>query len=220
VHDFNACNSTANCSSSSSPPLPLDEEKCGLDTPDFVVFDLDPYIYSGKEKEGEEPEYNVKGFKATVDVALDLKDLLGQLHIDSYVKTSGKTGLHIFIPVAPIYGYNQTRTFAEIIGKMLSRRNPGKITMEWNSSNRKGKVFFDYNQNAKGKTLASIFSVRPTASASVSMPVEWRELSDIQPSDFTLVNVPEILSAKRSNAWSTIYQKKQDLLKMIQQASF
>jgi bifunctional non-homologous end joining protein LigD len=219
VHDFNACNSTANCSSSSS--LPLDEQKCGLDTPDFVVFDLDPYIYSGKEKEGEEPEYNVKGFKATVEVALDLKDLLGELHIDSYVKTSGKTGLHIFIPVAPIYGYNQTRTFAEIIGKMLSRRNPGKITMEWNSSNRKGKVFFDYNQNAKGKTLASIFSVRPTVSASVSMPVEWRELSDIQPSDFTLVNMPEILSAaKRSNAWSNIYQKKQDLLKMIQQASF
>lgn len=216
VHDFNACNSTANC----SDPAPLDEQKCGLDTPDFIVFDLDPYIYSGKEKEGEEPEYNVKGFKATVDVALDLKDLLGEFHIDSYVKTSGKTGLHVFIPVAPIYGYNQTRTFAEIIGKMLSRRNPGKITMEWNSSNRKGKVFFDYNQNAKGKTLASIFSVRPTISASVSMPVEWKELSDIQPSNFTLVNVPEILSAKRGNAWSTIYQKKQDLLKMIQQASF
>jgi bifunctional non-homologous end joining protein LigD len=216
VHDFNACNSTAaNC----SDPLPLDEQKCGLDTPDFVVFDLDPYIYSGKEKEGEEPEYNVKGFKATVDVALDLKDLLGELHIDSYVKTSGKTGLHVFIPVAPIYGYTQTRTFAEIIGKMLSRRNPGKITMEWNSSNRKGKVFFDYNQNAKGKTLASIFSVRPTISASVSMPVEWRELSYIQPADFTLVNVPEILSSKGGDAWSTIYQKKQDLLKMIQQAS-
>src|SRR5688572_16757269 len=216
VHDFNACNSIANC----SDPIALNEQKCGLDTPDFVVFDLDPYIYSGKEKEGEEPEYNVKGFKATVDVALDLKDLLDELHIESYVKTSGKTGLHIFIPVAPIYGYNQTKTFAEIIGKMLSQRNPGKITMEWNSSNRKGKVFFDYNQNAKGKTLASIFSVRPTASASVSMPVEWRELSDIQPSDFTLVNVPEILSAKHSNAWSNIYQKKQDLLKMIQQASF
>src|SRR5829696_4912166 len=216
VHDFDACNSTAaNC----SDPLPLDEQKCGLDTPDFVVFDLDPYIYSGKEKEGEEPEYNVKGFKATVDVALDLKDLLGELHIDSYVKTSGKTGLHVFIPVAPIYGYTQTRTFAEIIGKMLSRRNPGKITMEWNSSNRKGKVFFDYNQNAKGKTLASIFSVRPTISASVSMPVEWRELSYIQPADFTLVNVPQILSSKGGDAWSTIYQKKQDLLKMIQQAS-
>jgi bifunctional non-homologous end joining protein LigD len=215
VHDFNACNSTANCSN----PAALDEQKCGLDTPDFIVFDLDPYIYSGKEKEGEEPEYNVKGFKATVDVALDLKDLLDELHIESYVKTSGKTGLHIFIPVAPIYGYNQTRTFAEIIGKMLSRRNPGKVTMEWNSSNRKGKVFFDYNQNSKGKTLASIFSLRPTISASVSMPVEWRELSDIQPADFTLVNVPEILPAKGRNSWSNIYQKKQDLLKMIQQAS-
>jgi bifunctional non-homologous end joining protein LigD len=217
VHDFSACNSTAN---NSSNPAPLDEQKCGLDTPDFVVFDLDPYIYSGKEKEGEEPEYNVKGFKATVDVALDLKDLLDELHIDSYVKTSGKTGLHVFVPVAPIYGYDQTRAFAEIIGKMLSLRNPGKITMDWNSTNRKGKVFFDHNQNAKGKTLASIFSVRPTLSASVSMPVEWRELSEIQPSDFSLVNVPEILSAKRSNAWSDIYQKKQDLLKMIEQASF
>jgi bifunctional non-homologous end joining protein LigD len=215
VHDFNACKSTVNC----SDPAVLDEQKCGLDTPDFIVFDLDPYIYSGKEKKGEEPEYNVKGFKATVDVALDLKDLLGELHIDSYVKTSEKTGLHVFIPVAPIYGYNQTRTFAEIIGKMLSRRNPGESTMEWNSSNRKGKVFFDYNQNAKGKTLASIFSVRPTISASVSMPVGWGELSDIHPADFTLVNVPEILSAKSGNAWSTIYKKKQDLLKMIQQAS-
>jgi bifunctional non-homologous end joining protein LigD len=216
VHDFNACNSTANC----SDPTALDEQKCGLDTPDFVVFDLDPYIYSGKEKEGEEPEYNVKGFKATVDIALDLKDLLGELHIKSYVKTSGKTGLHVFIPVAPIYGYNQTRTFAEIIGKMLSQRNPGKITLEWNSSKRKGKVFFDYNQNSKGKTLASIFSVRPTKSASVSMPVEWSELSDVQPADFTLINAPEILSAKGVNAWSTLYQNKQDLLKMIQRASF
>ena len=216
VHDFNACNSTANCSN----PAPLAEEKCGLDTPDFVVFDLDPYIYSGKEKQGEEPEYNVKGFKATVDVALDLKDLLDELHIESYVKTSGKTGLHVFIPVAPIYGYNQTRSFAEVIGMMLSRRKPGKITMEWNSSNRKDKVFFDYNQNAKGKTLASIFSVRPTISASVSMPVEWRELPDIQPADFTLVSVPEILSSsKGGNAWSTIYQKRQDLLEMIQRAS-
>lgn len=217
VHDFNACNSTAN---NCSNPAPLAKEKCGLDTPDFVVFDLDPYIYSGKEKQGEEPEYNVKGFKATVDVALDLKDLLNELHIESYVKTSGKTGLHVIIPVAPIYGYSQTRSFAEVIGMMLSRRKPGKITMEWNSSNRKGKVFFDYNQNAKGKTLASIFSVRPTISASVSMPVEWRELPDIHPADFTLVNVPQILSSsKGGNAWSTIYQKKQDLLEMIQRAS-
>lgn len=214
VHDFDACNSAASC----SDLTPLVEQKCGLDTPDFIVFDLDPYIYSGKEKEGQEPEYNTKGFEATVDVALDLKDLLDELHIKSYIKTSGKTGLHIFVPVAPIYGYNQTRTFAQIIGKMLIQRNPNKITMDWNSSNRRGKVFFDYNQNSKGKTLASIFSVRPTLSATVSMPIEWRELANVRPADFTLLNVPAIISMGR-NAWSNIYQKRQDLLKMIQQAS-
>jgi bifunctional non-homologous end joining protein LigD len=218
VHDFNACISSAAATRSDSTPLDDEEENCGLDTPDFIVFDLDPYVYSGKEEEGEEPEYNVKGFKATVDVAVDLKDLLDELHVESYVKTSGKTGLHVFVPVAPIYTYDQTRTFAEIIGRMLSRRNPDKITMEWNSSNRKGKVFFDYNQNAKGKTLASIFSVRPTISANVSMPVKWTQLSDIQPTDFTLVNVPDILSIN-GDAWSNIYQKKQDLLKMIHQTS-
>jgi bifunctional non-homologous end joining protein LigD len=216
VHDFSAyISSAAAAATTRSDPAPLDEENCGLDTPDFIVFDLDPYVYSGKEEEGEEPEYNVKGFKATVDVALDLKDLLDELQVESYVKTSGKTGLHVFVPVAPIYTYDQTRTFAEIIGRMLRRRNPDKITMEWNSSNRKGKVFFDYNQNAKGKTLASIFSARPTISASVSMPVKWTQLSDIQPTDFTLVNVPDILSIN-GDAWSTIYQKKQDLLEMIQ----
>jgi bifunctional non-homologous end joining protein LigD len=216
VNDFNACSNAATARSDSAS---LDEENCGLDTPDFIVFDLDPYIYSGREKEGDEPEYNVRSFAATVDVALDLKDLLDDLHIASYVKTSGKTGLHVFVPVAPMYTYDQTRTFAEIIGRMLSRRNPDKITMEWNSSNRKGKIFFDYNQNAKGKTLASIFSVRPTILASISMPVEWRQLSDIQPTDFTLLNVPDILSSN-GDAWRDIYQKKQDLLKMIQQTSW
>lgn len=90
--------------------------------------------------------------------------------------------------------------------------------MDWNSSNRRGKVFFDYNQNSKGKTLASIFSVRPTLSATVSMPIEWRELANVRPADFTLLNVPAIISMGL-NPWSNIYQKRQDLLKMIQQAS-
>ncbi|MDQ4101148.1 MAG: ATP-dependent DNA ligase, partial [Thermoproteota archaeon] len=98
------------------------------------------------------------------------------------------------------------------------QRNPGKITMDWNSVKRKEKVFFDYNQNSKGKTLASIFSVRPTSSATVSMPIEWRHLADVQPADFTLSNVPDILSKGR-NAWNGIHQKKQDLLKLIQYVS-
>jgi len=217
VLDYKVCTNAAN-HSDQVPPEDDEENNYGLDTPDYIVFDLDPYIYSGREKGGQEPEYNTKGFKAAVEAALDLRDLLRGLNIESFVKTSGKTGLHVFVPVAPTYTYDQTRTFAEIIGKMLRLKNPDKITMEWNSSDRKGKVFFDYNQNARGKTLASIFSVRPTVSATISMPVKWRQLSGIQPTDFTLVNVPDILSAN-GDAWSDIYQKKQDLLKIIQEIS-
>jgi bifunctional non-homologous end joining protein LigD len=198
---------------------PHDEEKCGLNTPDFIVFDLDPYIYSGKEKKGErEPEYNVKAFKATVDTAYDLKDLFDELKIRSYVKTSGKTGLHIFVPVISSYTYNQTRAFAEIIGKILSTRHPQKITMAWDVNKRNGKVFFDYNQNAMGKTLASIFSVRPTAPASVSMPFRWEDLSSLFPTDFTILCAYEIIK-KSGDSWKQIFHKKQNIRKIPEDIS-
>ena len=195
------------------------EEKCSLNTPDFMIFDLDPYIYSGKEKKGEkEPEYNIKAFKATVDIAYDLKDLFEELKIRSYVKTSGKTGLHIFVPVVPSYTYDQTRAFAHIIGKILSSRHKQKITMEWDTTKRVGKVFFDYNQNAMGKTIASIFSVRPTNSATVSMPVRWEDLSTIFPTDFTILNAFDLVK-KSSDPWKEILQKKQDINKLLQEIS-
>jgi bifunctional non-homologous end joining protein LigD len=213
VHDFSACVKAA-----SAGEAALDEDKCGLNTPDFIVFDLDPYVYSGREKRGQEPEYNVKGFKAAVSVALDLKDLFDELGIASYVKTSGKTGLHVFVPVAPLYTYDQTRAFAQIIGKMLDRRVPGKITMEWSVSKRRGRVFFDYNQNAMGKTIASIFSARPTATATVSMPISWNELLDVLPTDFTMPNVPSILYSS-GDPWRQILEKKQDIGKILQRAS-
>ena len=198
---------------------PVDEEKCGLNTPDFIVFDLDPYIYSGKEKRGEkEPEYNVRAFKATVDVAYDIKDLLDKLKIRSYVKTSGKTGLHIFVPVVLSYTYEQTRAFAETIGKILCARHPKKITMDWNITKRVGKVFFDHNQNAMGKTIASIFSARPTNSATISMPVTWKDLSSIYPTDFTILNAFDIVK-KSGDPWKEILQRKQDISKILENVS-
>ena len=212
VLDSSACNRSA---VTRNNPDPSDEQKCGLDTPDFIIFDLDPYIYSGMEKSGTEPEYNVKGFKAAVEVAFELKNLFDQFKIDSYVKTSGKTGLHVFVPVKPIYSYKQTRNFAEIIGKMLRREDPDRVSMEWSTVKRKGKVFFDYNQNAKGKTVASILSVRPTITATVSMPVRWNDLDRLLPSDFTLLNVSEILRKTR-DPWSDILQNKQDLGKLLE----
>jgi bifunctional non-homologous end joining protein LigD len=204
IKDFDSCDSNSL----------LYEEKCGLNFPDFIVFDLDPYIYSGTEKKGKEPEYNLKGFRATVEVAYHLKDLLLELKIKSFVKTSGKTGLHIYVPITQKYTYDQTRTFAEIIGKIIISRFPKKVTMAWNTIKRKGKVFFDYNQNSRGKTIASVYSVRPTLSATVSMPVSWNKLDDITPTDFTLKGVPTSTRGKRDE-WEDVLKNKQDLGKIL-----
>jgi bifunctional non-homologous end joining protein LigD len=190
----------------------LYEEKCGLNF-------LDPYIYSGHEGKRQEPEYNHKGFRASVEVAHHLKDLFDDLRIESFIKTSGKTGLHIFVPIANLYTYEQTRSFAEVIGKILLRRYPEKITMEWDTTKREGKVFFDHNQNARGKTIASVFSVRPTESATVSMPVKWNDLTSVFPTDFTILNVPGILNKKSANPWNSVFEKKQDLNKILENIS-
>jgi bifunctional non-homologous end joining protein LigD len=218
IKNYTACKDIAEgYLSSYSPPAAvniLNEEKCGLNYPDFIVFDLDPYIYSGEEKEEGEPAYNINSFKAAVEVAYNLKDLLDMLTINSYVKTSGKTGLHIFVPINNRYSFDQTRRFAETIGKMLVRRYPQKVTMEWDTDKRKGKVFFDHNQNSIGKTIASVFSVRPTNSATVSMPIKWEELQSILPTDFTILNAFEEIK-KSEDAWKHILEKKQDLEKIF-----
>jgi bifunctional non-homologous end joining protein LigD len=105
------------------------------------------------------------------------------LRIESFIKISGKTGLHIFVPIVNLYTYEQTRAFAEVIGNILLRRHPEKITMEWDTTKRKGKVFFDHNQNARGKTIASVFSARPTESATISMPIKWDNLWHVMDKD-------------------------------------
>jgi bifunctional non-homologous end joining protein LigD len=205
IRDFDSCKQNQD----------LDEDKCGLNFPDFIVFDLDPYIYSGQEAKGEEPEYNAKGFKAAIEVAYHLKDLFNNLNISSYIKTSGKTGLHIFVPIVSEYTYDQTRRFAEVIGSILVSKYPDKITTEWNAAKRKGKIFFDYNQNSKGKTIASVLSVRPTTSATVSMPIRWEHLSSIFPTDFNLLNVPETIK-KIEDPWKDILQQKQDINTLLE----
>jgi bifunctional non-homologous end joining protein LigD len=195
-----------------------DSVNCGLDYPDFIVFDLDPYIYSGNENKYQEPEYNLKAFKATVETAYCLKEIFDELNVKSFVKTSGKTGLHIFIPIINSYTYEQTRSFAQVIGRILAKRLPDKITTAWNTAYRKGKVFFDYNQNAHGKTIASIFSPRPVESATVSMPLEWNDLSQIIPTDFTITNLVGIFK-KAKDPWKNILAEKQDLVKTLNNIS-
>jgi bifunctional non-homologous end joining protein LigD len=215
VRNFAACSKIAK--NSRLAESALDDDRCGLGTPDFIVFDLDPYIYSGKEK-GNEPEYNLKGFNAAADVAISLKDLLHGLGIKSYVKTSGKTGLHVFVPVAPLYSYEQTREFARTVGQILLNRSPSKVTMDWDTSKRRGKVFFDYNQNAKGKTVASVYSVRPTRSATISMPLRWDDLESVRPTDYKMKDGLSILKT-RSDPWRNIHDVKQDIGSILAQVS-
>lgn len=207
IKDFRSCDTSTL----------LYEEKCGLNFPDFIVFDLDPYIYSGKEQKGEEPQYNITGFKAAVDIAHELKDIFRELKINSYLKTSGKSGLHIYVPILNIYSYEQTKSFAEVIANIMVTKFPKKVTLEWSTSKRKGKVFFDYNQNARGKTIASIYSVRPTPDATVSMPIDWKNIDKVHPTDFTITNVPDLIR-KGDDVWYAILSDKQDIEKLISQA--
>jgi bifunctional non-homologous end joining protein LigD len=185
-------------------------ERSLLNYPDFIVFDLDPYIYSGKEAKGAEPELNRKAFQKTCDVALWLKDVLDSMSLSSFVKTTGKTGLHIYVPILREFDYATVRASAETIGKFLVGAHPRDITMQWTVEKRTGKIFFDHNQNTRGKTLASIYSPRPSPQAAVSMPVRWDELRDIYPPDFTILTAPERL-AKTGDLWANILNEKHDL---------
>jgi bifunctional non-homologous end joining protein LigD len=184
-----------------------------LDYPDFVIFDLDPYIYSGKEAAGAEPELNRAGFDAVGSVALRLKKILDELDLKAYIKTSGKTGLHIHVPIIRRFDYKSVRATAEIIGKYMVQKYPDEITTEWAQEKRKGKIFFDYGQNVRGKTLACAYSPRPAPDAAVSAPLRWEELGKVYPTEFTIKTMPARLK-KTGDLWSEILSSKQDLDKL------
>lgn len=181
-----------------------------LNYPDFIVFDLDPYIYSGREAAGDEPELNRKAFAKTCQVARWLKEILDSLSLSSFVKTTGRTGLHIYVPVLRQLDYTAARAACETIGAFLLRQHPRDVTMEWSVDKRAGKVFFDHNQNMRGKTLASVYSPRPLPEAPVSTPVRWDELDDIYPTDFTILTVPKRLE-QVGDLWANILDAKHDL---------
>jgi bifunctional non-homologous end joining protein LigD len=185
-----------------------------LDYPDFIIFDLDPYIYSGKEKAGDEPELNRKAFDKVCEVALWLKEVVDKLSLKAFVKTSGKTGLHIYIPILRNLDYKAVRSAAETIGRFVLQGHPEDITMEWSVEKRKGKVFVDYNQNVRGKTLAAAYSPRPAPEATVSTPLRWNELGKVYPTEFTIVTLPERLK-KTGDLWADILSDKRDIKKLV-----
>lgn len=185
-------------------------EESRLNYPDFLVVDLDAYLYSGKEKKGEEPRLHRKGFDMVREVAFEVREIATSLGLSPYVKTSGKTGLHLYLPILRDFTFDEVREMARALGEFASQRLPKKVTLEWKVENRKGKVFFDFNQNVRGKSLASALSPRMHRSATVSMPLRWDELASVYPTDFTLMTAAEHL-ARRGDPWSDILDHKADL---------
>jgi bifunctional non-homologous end joining protein LigD len=139
------------------------------DRPDFVLFDLDP------------PD---GGFELAIEVAHLIRELLDELELPGYVKTSGADGIHVVAPITRRSTFKQTYDFAEKASRLLEQRHPGKVTTEWLKKKREG-VLVDHRQNGHGKTIASVYSVRPKPGAPVSTPLHWEELTPtVRPRDF------------------------------------
>jgi bifunctional non-homologous end joining protein LigD len=142
------------------------------DRPDFVLFDLDP-----------SPDV---GFKETVQVAQIVKAALDALGLVSFPKTSSADGMHILVPIERRYTHDDTREFSEIVARAIARAHHGLATNEWSKAKRRG-VLIDSNQNGEGKTIASVYSVRPRPGAPVSTPLRWDEVNeDLDPLAFTM----------------------------------
>jgi bifunctional non-homologous end joining protein LigD len=143
------------------------------DRPDFVLFDLDP---------PDEPT----GFAQAIEVAHLIRALLDELELPGYVKTSGADGIHVVAPITRRSTFQQTYDFAEQASRLLEQRHDGLVTTEWLKKKRRG-VLVDHRQNGHGKTIASVYSVRPKPGAPVSTPLRWEELTpEVRPRDFTM----------------------------------
>src|SRR5919198_3503193 len=124
------------------------------------------------------------------------------------VKTSGKTGLHVFLPIKRTIDFDTARQVSEFVGLHLMRLNPKDITLEWSVPKRTGKIFMDYNMNVRGKTLNVAYSPRGAPGGPVSMPLTWDELADAHPLDFRITNVARRL-ARAGDVWRDILRRKQ-----------
>jgi len=165
------------------------------DRPDFVLFDLDP------------PD---GGFAAAVRVAHLVRGLLDEVGLRSFVKTSGADGVHVLAPITRRSSYDRTKGFAIAASELLERRHPGVVTTEWRKAKREG-VFLDARQNGPGKTIASVYSVRPKPGAPVSTPLAWEELTqELDPAGLTMAVALERV-ARHGDLFAPVLAEPQSL---------
>ncbi|WP_433893965.1 non-homologous end-joining DNA ligase [Streptomyces sp. CA-111067] len=155
-------------------PWPV--RRADTDHPDELRIDLDP-------QPGTE-------YADAVRAALELREVLKELDLTGWPKTSGGRGLHVFVPIAPEWTFTQVRRAAIAVARELERRAPDRITTAWWKEERGQKIFVDYNQTARDRTIASAYSVRPFPHAPVSAPLTWDEVPDAVPEDFDVTTMP------------------------------
>ncbi len=167
-----------------------------LDNPDFMILDLDPK---------EAP------FERVVRVAHELHGLLKTIGLRSYPKTTGSTGLHVYVPLEPVYSYEQVRSFAELLGRVVASRMPEEATVELKVEERGGRIFLDHLRNRMGQTAAGPYVVRALPGAPVSAPLDWEEVGDpLTPRQFTIRNLPERLE-RLGDLWLPVREDRQRL---------
>jgi len=170
------------------------------DNPSYIMLDLDPGDIS---------------FTEVVNAALVIKEICDEINIPAYCKTSGATGLHIYIPLGGKYSYDESKTFAEIVATIAQHRLPSVTSIERSVAKRKNKVYIDFLQNNKGQTIASAYSVRPRPLATVSTPLDWKEVNyNLTPQMFTIKNIPDRLKTL-GDLWSPVLKKGINLEKAL-----
>lgn len=171
-----------------------------INNPDYIIFDLDP---------------NKASIKNLVATAKKVKEVLDSLGIKGYLKTSGGKGLHVFIPVKPEYTYGHTREFSHIISQFVVKELPEITSLERNPDKRKGKVYLDFLQNGKGKTMACAYSLRPREGATASTPLDWDELTDnFDMKDYNIKTLPERVKHK-GDLWADFFDNAIDLKEVL-----
>src|SRR6266850_683231 len=168
-----------------------------LTKPDWIAIDLDPK---------SAPWENV------LQVALVVKEVADEIGLKAFPKTSGSSGIHIYVPLKPTNEYEKVAEFAKLLAAEVARRAPKIATVERSIAKRKtNQVYVDWMQNARGKSLAAIFTARAKPKATVSMPLTWKQIEQgVKISEFTVKNVPALLK-KNGNPWASFFEERQAL---------
>lgn len=173
------------------------------DNPDYCVIDLDPDKHT---------------FDQVVEAANVVKEVLDGIDVPSFCKTSGSTGMHIYIPLGAKYDYDQSQLFAKIIASIVHKQIPDYTSLERMIANRKGKMYLDFLQNRPGATIAGPYSLRPKPGATVSMPLHWEEVKKgLQMKDFNIYNAVDRVRAE-GDLFKGVLGKGIDLEKTIKKA--